>query len=512
MTLEATAGAEGEMLIDPNRGGHKVDITLNKPDQNAAQPAPNNEPQPSYGLWQQGAGSAQPQARTFTEGGKKITIVPMKERGSASGRALARSARAPEPPLLDRSWCDPNSARQKSLVTLTEACLLHKVQVVFTDQRPPVKSYGQDYELMYQVKVDTKSDTVKHWFQYTPLDTRLPGTLPFPQRVTAIRIDNVLHCNDGCVDKDVTPTHTERTPVWDSSGDRAQAWGTGSSKWNGSVLIPGSGKDGDRIRVMMLLIKLKFYTSFDTTGGVDPYANGETPDLRVRCDNVYSPAGCVVENYRPGFVMNAKKYPAAAAHAWLVQNKTPNFYGRDPIHHLSYLPPIARNLANNGAGRKEGKNRYQICNGRIANKMVHPSGTAYHPELDTRNNRDGKSCDEYPFNSTYESAGMPRGEGGKNSKPVSDATQGTECIQTHAPKLPDGKLKLYDNLAEPAPTWRETCGRSSMSRNVNSGSMSGFGAFAQAVRLLDEGEYWVQIKGFEDCDPAPDTVTCAQRP
>ncbi|MEV8363096.1 DNRLRE domain-containing protein [Streptomyces niveus] len=498
--------------IDPNRGGHKVDITLNKSDLNAVQPAPNNEPQPAYGLWQESTDRSVPQPRTFTEGGKEITIVPLEERDSVSQRALALSTQAAEPPLLDKSWCDPNGANQKSLVTLTEACLLHKVRVTFTDQRPPVKTYGQDYELMYQVKVDAKSDSVKHWFQYTPLDTRLTGTLPFPQRTSAIRIDNVFNCADGCTDRDVTPTYTERTPVWDSSDDKAQAWGSGTNKWNGSVLVPGSSKDKNRINVLMLMIKLKYYTSFDTTGGTDSFANGESPDLRVRCDNVYSPAGCVVDNYRPGFVMNSKKYPAAAAHAWLVQNKTPNAYGRDPIHLLSYLPPVARNSANSGTGRKEGKNRYQICNGKIANKMVHPSGTAYFPELDPRNNRDNRSCDEYPFNSTYESAGMPRVEGGKNSKPVSDATQGTECIQTHAPKLPDGTFKLYDNLAEPAPTWTETCGRSSMSLNVNSGSMNTFGSFATAVRLIDDGAYWVQIKGFEDCDPAADVVKCAQRP
>lgn len=39
-----------------------------------------------------------------------------------------------------------------------------------------------------------------------------------------------------------------------------------------------------------------------------------------------------------------------------------------------------------------------------------------------------------------------------------------------------------------------------------------FGSFATAVRLIDDGEYWVQIKGFQDCDPAAGVVKCAQRP
>lgn len=72
--------------------------------------------------------------------------------------------------------------------------------------------------------------------------------------------------------------------------------------------------------------------------------------------------------------------------------------------------------------------------------------------------------------------------------------------------------KLYDDERFAAPTWNEKCGRSSMSRNVNSGAMARFGAFASTFRILDKDTYWVDIDGFQDCDATGDMITCAQRP
>ena len=171
-----------------------------------------------------------------------------------------------------------------------------------------------------------------------------------------------------------------------------------------------------------------------------------------------------------------------------------------------------RNAAGaNGTGRSETANRYRICNGAAANKMVYRNDTALHPELSS-SNKDSRSCDEYSFNSTYESAGMPTSEGGLNPKPVSDALQGRECVQTYEKKLPDGTYRLYDDERFSAPTWDETCGRSSMSLNANSQSMARFGSFASTFRLIDKDTYWVDIDGFQDCDSTADVITCAQRP
>ncbi|WP_406364392.1 hypothetical protein [Streptomyces sp. NBC_01579] len=111
------------------------------------------------------------------------------------------------------------------------------------------------------------------------------------------------------------------------------------------------------------------------------------------------------------------------------------------------------------------------------------------------------------------SAGMPTSEGGLNPKPVSDALQGRECVQTYEKQLPDGTYRLYDDERYAAPTWDETCGRSSMSVNVNSQSMARFGSsFAPTFRMLDKDTYWVDIDGFQDCDSTADVITCAQRP
>ncbi|MFB6784336.1 hypothetical protein ACFCX0_45475 [Streptomyces sp. NPDC056352] len=234
----------------------------------------------------------------------------------------------------------------------------------------------------------------------------------------------------------------------------------------------------------------------------------------IRCDKVYRSGGCVVPSYSPGYSMNSRKFPAAAAHAWLIQNRlAPELFGQTPVTPLHYLPGKSRNAA--GAtvtGRSETANRYRTCYGAAANKMVTRKDTAQHPELSS-SNKDSRSCDEYSFNATYESAGMPTSKGGLNPKPVSDALQERECVQTYEKQLADSTYQLYDDERYTAPTWDETCGRSSMSLNVNSQSMARFGSsFAPTFRMLDKDTYWVDIDGFQDCDSTADVITCTQRP
>jgi hypothetical protein len=84
--------------------------------------------------------------------------------------------------------------------------------------------------------------------------------------------------------------------------------------------------------------------------------------------------------------------------------------------------------------------------------------TFLHPELDGPD--ETISCDEFPFSATYQSPGVPVANGGENTAGVNG---GAECIQTVAAKVDDGSEHLLDDTRYDAPTFDETCGRSSMS-------------------------------------------------
>ncbi|MGW2771994.1 hypothetical protein ACWC4C_05460 [Streptomyces olivaceoviridis] len=317
--------------------------------------------------------------------------------------------------------------------------------------------------------------------------------------------------NGGCTSGTGFDWETGRTPSWSSGLDQHLAQGTADFTWDGSVTNAAGLKDKDLSKVLSLLVGASFST--DTPDLVVTQDKVSSGPFNIRCDKVYTSSGCVIPSDSPGYSMNSKKFPAAAAHAWLIQNRlAPEFFGQTPVTPLQYMPNKTRNAAGaSGAGRSETANRYRVCYGAAANKMVYRTDTALHPEL-SGSNKDSRSCDEYSFNATYQSAGMPTTEGGKNPRPVSDALQGRECVQTYEKKLPDGTYRLYDDERYAAPTWDETCGRSSMSLNVNSLSMSRFGSFASAFRLLDKDTYWVDIDGFQDCDATADVIKCAQRP
>ncbi|MFD7064796.1 hypothetical protein [Streptomyces sp. NPDC059906] len=90
---------------------------------------------------------------------------------------------------------------------------------------------------------------------------------------------------------------------------------------------------------------------------------------------------------------------------------------------------------------------------------------------------------------------------------------GGECIQTVAAETDDGSDHLLDDTRYDPPTCDETCGRSSMSKYINSGAMSGFGnTFAPGMRLLDKDECWVTPGGsltwFNGCSTSTPEVIC----
>ncbi|MEU1006793.1 hypothetical protein [Streptomyces sp. NPDC005890] len=212
----------------------------------------------------------------------------------------------------------------------------------------------------------------------------------------------------------------------------------------------------------------------------------------IRCDTKaqYGTSGCVFVNVAPTYTFNAAKYPQAAAHAWLLQEKLPNRMGvRTGDTPLYYLP---------GGTRADGKNnRDVICDEKDwANKY----GDAGAMDGAT----DKPNCDEFAFNSTYNSGGMPKAEGGLN--PVDS---GSQCVQTFTKKT-DGAVHLY-NIDGKVPTWKEVCGRSAISGRHNSGSMAAFSGFAKNMRLMDKDPYWLETSMSGDCQDKNGTFTCTMR-
>ncbi|MFE1147440.1 hypothetical protein ACFW42_09955 [Streptomyces albidoflavus] len=86
-------------------------------------------------------------------------------------------------------------------------------------------------------------------------------------------------------------------------------------------------------------------------------------------------------------------------------------------------------------------------------------------ELSTQEPKTGtKSCDEYAFAATCNSAGVATSDG-------------------------------------------------LMSGNVNSGAMQSFSLeFAELFRLLGGDRYWVHIYGFDGCNTSGETVDCSMNP
>ncbi|SEB31488.1 hypothetical protein SAMN04490357_0168 [Streptomyces misionensis] len=215
--------------------------------------------------------------------------------------------------------------------------------------------------------------------------------------------------------------------------------------------------------------------------------NGGASD-QIRCDNtkIVSQAptiGCVFHNYVPTYTFNAAKYPQASAHAWLIQHKLTNHPGS-----LAYGKPLYFLADSDISG-----NRTVIC----------PTGwAAANGDTSALNSTtDQPNCDEFAFNSTYNSGGMPSLAGGLN--PVSS---GDACVQTFASK--QGSTVHLFNIDGHTPTWKEVCGRSAISGSDNSGSMAGFAAFNANQRLLDRDPYWLNTNMSAACSSDSTTVKC----
>ncbi|MFD9566129.1 Tat pathway signal protein [Streptomyces sp. NPDC059994] len=242
----------------------------------------------------------------------------------------------------------------------------------------------------------------------------------------------------------------------------------------------GQGKPSDLLNQIWKTEGQIGGASTDKPADITPGSQAE-----IRCDTVVtSYPGCVFKRYKTTYVMNSQKFPAAAAHAWLVQEKLPGHFGSKKWGKpLTYLGSNVMS-ASDPTKKQSEANRDVIC----PDSWKRNQNATLSPELDEGKQSDTWSCDEFAFAASYDSAGMPGGFNPVNS--------GEACLQTYAQRGSNGVWRLVNDPRYPLPTWNEKCGRATISNNQNTQSMRPFGSFINRNRLVDKDQYWLDLNGF----------------
>ncbi|MFJ6573349.1 hypothetical protein ACIQNU_38650 [Streptomyces sp. NPDC091292] len=482
-----------------------VDITLPAPNDTATNPAFDNSYQPVPG-WG-GVETKNLAAGTErhcgpTKDGNQLCLTSSPATGADIAKAKESRARlegaqaAAAPPLNEICEVGAPQGKYLSIFTRDAACMYNKLSVEVTDEQQIESKGYQEFLMSYHMKTDLAGSQLKLWARITPLPMPA-GKLPFPAQPGAIKLTISPQCSAGCMDK---PSYAwDGNLMWGGSYDidPHEETGTATVQWSGGVPDELGKKDSQLSQDMAFAPFATFSTSVPETFPTDNSHGLIGNPVYARCDMVYSPAGCVMRDYMPGYVFNTAKAPAAAAHAWLINTKIRK--GAP----LNFLPDRRGTTGEHGErnayGRDPDANRKVICPDGWAAGKGHPDTT---PVTDI-SPTDKPSCDEFAFAASYNSGGMPKDMEGTN--PVAS---GDQCVQTYATKLTDGTWRLYDDERKAGPTWREVCGRSAMSGWVNSTSMSRFSTFTSQFRLLDQDLYFVRTPGFEKCDASKALVKC----
>ncbi|MEV5952500.1 Tat pathway signal protein [Streptomyces sp. NPDC051987] len=430
-------------FIPGDYSGIPSDLTFSDPDVNAADPVPTETPNTIEGSFFAGSTSL----RSKAQASSTASVITSK-----SSKALA----SPSVSAGETAAC---SVTEKSMTyTRTNACIHDEMTVVHLTDGDPDGTAVFDYR--NAIETDVNSDTFTQSTSIR-LDS-MSGVM------AEVKLDLGFQCRGYC---SVVSSAWTGSDTW-TLGDTHSAIITTKIKWTPSSETKNS---------------ILPYWTFDGVANDTPIENPATvekDDLNVRCDvEVKATPGCVFSWYKPTYEINEKKFPAAAAHIWLVQHQLPGHYGlRGVGEPLTYLGGDV--LVPGGNQAISDYNRDVICpDGWAQNEPVTLS-----PELSSSND-DKPSCDEFPFAASYESAAMPKTWGGKNSSPV---TSGDQCVNTRAVKGSDGKWRMVMNPNYPLPTWTESCGRAAMSLNQNSQSMSLFPTFRRNNRVVDGDGYWLQ--------------------
>ncbi|TYC15830.1 hypothetical protein [Actinomadura syzygii] len=397
-------------------------------------------------------------------------IVP--DDGKRAPKKRSKTSAA-SPDLVD--WCDDNPAG--SYIKRYEACINLGVvaEAVKVIDNKPVTLYAK-WNVQQQYQLSNNTGDIREKMSLVPTDPVDP--------FFAVTLDVDFKCLVFC-------TSGSGSPEWDGlrlwlPGDLHTAEGTTSHTWEGGK------EEGERSPFINLEPTI---TQTRETGNQEK-RSWMAVEAAIRCDTLSKPQpGCVFPGYTPTWTFNTKKFPVAAAHAWLIKSKLPNHPGsREHGKPMFFLP---KPKPDDTTGRDPDDNRKVIC----------PSGWARkngHPETTPVKDGDVPSCDEFAFAASYNSGGMPTSDGGLNQ-----VSSGDQCLQTYGTRIGADDWHLYDDERKPAPTFTEVCGRSAMSNWMNTQSMQSFAStFSQKYRLLNYDKYWVSTPGFEHCDATVATVRC----
>ncbi|MFI0372646.1 hypothetical protein ACH35V_32695 [Actinomadura sp. 1N219] len=394
-----------------------------------------------------------------------LSIVP-----DANIKAPKKRTRSPD--LVD--WCPDNPPG--SYIKRYEACinLGVKAEAVKVIDNKPVVLHAT-WNVLQQYKLSPDSGIIREKMSLVPVDPVDP--------FFAVNLGVDFVCLADCESRSGS-ADWEGLRVW-LPGDMHTAEGIVSHTWR------NADQEG-----LSSFINLEPNTTRTRETGEQKSQNWMAVDATIRCDTISSAkAGCVFPRYTPTWTFNTKKFPVATAHAWLIRDKLPSHPGSKQHNKPMLFLPTPK--PGDTTSPNPADNRKVICPSGWARKHGHPDTT---PLTDT----DVPSCDEYAFAASYNSAGMPSSKGGLN--PVSS---GDQCLQTYATRIKTDEWHLYDDERKPAPTFKEVCGRSSMSNWMNTQSMQAFsGGFSQKYRLMIRDEYWVSTPGFEHCDATAATVSC----
>ncbi|MEV4876066.1 hypothetical protein [Streptomyces cyaneofuscatus] len=463
-TGEKDVAWDAVAFVPGDYSGIPTDLVFGDPDPNAPDPAVVEPPQTIPGDF-------------FDEGSLGAFSAP------APAPAPAPSVKAAEPMLTMGTGQETESIRrtavanastgatvscsvsEKSMTyTRTDACIVGEISL-YEDGSPviPGATKKATFSYRHEIDTDTRSDT------FTQTVTIKLKWLAGSEQRAGLDVD--FHCRGYC----------QKEPVqWSGNkefylGDPHSAVATQKIKWT-----KGSGESAIT----------PYWTFKGSLNGKPAYntVDVEKPELTIRCDKEVLPVtpGCVFSWYKPTYVIDHKKFPAASAHIWMVQNKLPGkigVRGHMPMTFLADDVLVPQPPTSNKPIFEH--NRDTICPD--APKFVrHPDATL-HPEIWPD---DKPSCDEFPFARSWQSAAVPQSWGGKNLKQVTD---GWECVTTIAKRGVDGRWRLdIDPRSPQVPTWTEPCGRSSMSNYQNTQSMQPFPAWRKNVRVLEGDDYWVE--------------------
>ncbi|WP_234384837.1 hypothetical protein [Streptomyces sp. MMG1121] len=484
--------------------GHAVDITLPEPDKNAAAVdlAKYQEPQVTNDHVNSSPGGSTsltrnklpaPLGKGCQEAGDKIycaTVGKPADMTPDERSHVTKGLRAIGASNLV-SWCD-GAAIGKDYIKRTEGCVKKANEItntVYTKlPNGEIWPVGRAiFASQIEIKTDIDSNTFTQQWSLKPLSFRdAAGT---QTEWGPITINPKFSCETQC---------TTSAPTWSAP----PTWSTtGVDYHDTTATFTHTVTDVTAGNVVPVQLIWKWdYTVPDQVP--DAFPDGDignsVPDLDIRCDAVATATpGCVFSAYKPTWVMNFKKFPAAVAHAWMTQAKLPNHPGSKTADKpLVYLP-----AKGSASGRTPTQNRAVICPSGWAAKSGNPDTTTL--PGNTPKNNDPMSCDEFSYASTYNSGGMPAPDG------LNPVSSGDQCVQTYSQRTQTDVWHFYDDMRQAAPTWKEVCARSAMSNWMNTQSMQPFPTqFTQPNRLLDRDAYWYYAPEFAGCSATAATVKC----